>query len=103
MERLFHITDPADWPAAGEYRPASLAAEGFVHCSFAGQVAGSAARHFPGRAGLVVVELDAAQVGPVRVENGFPHVYGPIPVSAAVAVHDLAAFSAGTAPGGPGR
>lgn len=89
---LFHIVAQADWPAAGLYRPASLAGEGFVHCSWADQVVGSLRRHFSSTAGLVVVELDPDRVGPVRVEGGFPHIYAPIPVDAAVAVHPVTAF-----------
>ena len=92
MKRLFHIVARADWPACGEYRPASLATEGFVHCSFAEQVAGSVRRYYRDVPDLMVVEFDPSRVGPVEVENGFPHIYGPVPVSAAVAVHRIDEF-----------
>ncbi len=93
-EALFHVVAPADWPATGMYRPRSLDTEGFVHCSYAGQVAGTLERHFAGvdRSALVVLELDPARVGPVRVEGGFPHVHGPIPVEAALARHPATGF-----------
>ena len=42
VRALFHIVDRTAWQAAaasGEYRPDSLSSEGFVHCSFAEQVA----------------------------------------------------------------
>ncbi len=81
---------------AGEYRPESLADEGFVHMSFADQVAATAQRHYRGTRDLVVVEIDPdALEAELRVEDltstgeSFPHVYGPIPVGAAVAVHRL--------------
>jgi uncharacterized protein (DUF952 family) len=95
---LFHIVDHEVWSAAaeaGEYRPASLDTEGFVHCSFAEQVAPVADARFAGVAGLCVVELDPSRVGEIRVEDSygegrvFPHVYGPLPIAAAVAIHPL--------------
>lgn len=98
-QRLFHLVDPADWAAAervGTYRPASLTGEGFIHLSFAEQVTGSANRHYRDAREMVVIELDADRVGaPVRVEDSygsgtqFPHLYGPLPTGAAVAVHPL--------------
>lgn len=97
MDALFHLVDPDVWAAVeGDYRPASLTAEGFVHCSFAGQVAATADRHYAGAPALVAVELDPARLAAeVVVEDSYgsgtayPHVYGPVPVSAAVAVHPL--------------
>src|SRR5439155_14180413 len=71
--------------------------EGFAHCSDPGTVHLPANRLFAGRADLVLLEIDPAKVD-VRWEPGvppspdgvwFPHVYGPIPPSAVVAVHDF--------------
>jgi uncharacterized protein (DUF952 family)/lysophospholipase L1-like esterase len=96
VESLFHIVAPAEWPAVGQYRPASLAEHGFVHFSFADQVEGVANERFRDEPELLVVELDAAALGvEVRVEDSygagiaFPHGYGPVPVSAAVAAEPL--------------
>lgn len=93
MDALFHIVEPVLWDAAaaaGEYRPESLATEGFVHCSFASQVAASANRHFADADHLCVVELDPGRLRPeIRIEGGFPHVYGAIPTGAVVAVHRI--------------
>ncbi|MEP6600057.1 MAG: DUF952 domain-containing protein [Actinomycetota bacterium] len=106
MAAIFHIVDRDVWRAAvvaGEYRPASLESEGFVHCSFAEQVPGTLARYYSGIANLLVVELDGARLTDVlRVEDttgrgeAFPHVYAPIPIDAAIAEHDCPA----SAPGG---
>ena len=70
--------------------------EGFVHLSFADQVAASANRHLADAADLVAVELDPRAVGAeIRVEDkygsgaAFPHAYGPLPVSAELARHRL--------------
>jgi uncharacterized protein (DUF952 family)/lysophospholipase L1-like esterase len=93
---LFHIVAPDAWPGRGQYRPASLTDEGFVHLSFADQVEGVANAIYHDAADLVVVELDpSALETEVRVEDSygggvaFPHAYGPLPVSAAVGVHPL--------------
>jgi uncharacterized protein (DUF952 family) len=96
---LFHIVSRADWHAGlaqGEYRAASLLSEGFVHCSFAEQVAGVANALYRNAEGCCVVEIDPTRLFTrIAVEDSYgsgtayPHVYGPIPVAAAVAVHEL--------------
>ena len=96
--------------AAGEFlTPASLGSEGFVHCSDPGTVALPASRLYRGRTDLLVLEVDPARVGvPVRWEPGvrdgqvetsgpwFPHVYGPLPRVAVVAVHGFPPEDDGT-------
>jgi lysophospholipase L1-like esterase/uncharacterized protein (DUF952 family) len=84
---LFHLVDPALW-ASGQYRPDTR--DGFVHYSFADQVAATADRHYPDAAALVAVQVDPMSLaGEIRIENGFPHGYGPLPADAAEAVHPL--------------
>jgi uncharacterized protein (DUF952 family) len=98
MPALFHIIDAAEWAAVvGEYRPPSLAEQGFVHLSFADQVAGTANRFYGGAENLVVLEVDPdALPDEVRLEDSygagilFPHLYGPLPAVAVVAVHPVA-------------
>ncbi len=112
VANLFHIVAPADWPASGLYRPPSLAEQGFVHLSFADQVDGPANALYADAAELVVIEIDPGAVGaPIRLEDSynagveFPHVYGPVPVSAAVAAHPLRRGEGGAwrfSPGGAG-
>ena len=71
MAEIFHITTRADWERAvaeGSYRADSLATEGFIHASTAGQVAGSANRFFRGATGLVVLRIDLDRVAsPIRL------------------------------------
>ncbi|MDL5157238.1 DUF952 domain-containing protein [Actinomycetospora termitidis] len=101
---ILHICTRSDWTAAGEaLTPPSLASEGFVHCSDPGTVALPATRLYAGREDLLLLEVDPSLVGvPVRWEPGvraggvvetsgpwFPHVYGPLPVAAVVAVHEF--------------
>jgi uncharacterized protein (DUF952 family) len=68
--------------------------DGFVHLSAAHQVAETAARHFAGRAGLVLLEIVPGPLTDLRWEpsrggQDFPHVYGDIPLTAVRAVADL--------------
>src|SRR3546814_11670771 len=64
---VFHITTAAGWAGAqsdGEVAPASLADEGFVHCSTGDQLTGTIERHFPGATDLVVLRLRRALLDP---------------------------------------
>ena len=99
--RVFHITTASRSEAArasGAYEDESLRAEGFIHCSFADQVARVANAVFRGREDLVLLEIDARRLSaPLVVERGtgagderFPHVYGPVNRDAVVAEHPFA-------------
>lgn len=103
--RLFHLVDPHVWAAAataGRYAPPSLSAEGFVHCSFAEQVAGSANKHCADAAELVALELDPAAVGDHLViedshgsGTAFPHVYAALDPAWVLSVHPVTRGEAG--------
>ena len=103
MSDLWHLAEPAHWDearATGWYerstRGRSLAEEGFVHCSYPDQLAGVAARWYAGAGDLVLLRIDPARVpAEVRVEGGFPHVYGPIPVAAVIAATPVGRDAAG--------
>ena len=90
---ILHFCPRAEWvraQAEGEYAADTLATEGFIHCSAAEQVHAPANELVRGRTDLVLLEIDESYLAePPRVEGGFPHVYGPIPVAAVVAVHDF--------------
>ncbi len=96
---VLHLIEPAAWRAAldaGAVRPPSLDAVGFVHLSTPDQVHLPARALFPGRRDLALLVVDPARlVDPLRFEPGrpadpagmlFPHLYGPLPTSAVVAV-----------------
>lgn len=96
---IYHICRRDEWDAAvrsGYYAGSSQdAADGFIHFSTADQVVGSAARHRAGQSGLVLVEAAVVRLGaglkwePSRRGALFPHLYGRMPVEAAVRVLDL--------------
>ena len=73
MSVIYHIATRADWAAAkaaGAYTADSLASEGFIHCSTAGQVIATANRIFRGQRDLVLLDIDSARVEPeIRYEN----------------------------------
>ncbi len=101
QEMIYHLTFTQDWDAAvsvGSYRISgrgmTLEAEGFLHFSYASQLAGVAGRFWrdPG-APVVLLTVDPELLAsPVVAENTgggrelFPHVYGPLPVTAVVSV-----------------
>ena len=81
----------SDWKDAGVLHGAPIdLQDGFIHLSAADQVHETAAKHFAGQTGLILAEIDLAQLGSaVRWETSrggalFPHVYAPIPLSALV-------------------
>ncbi len=101
MQTIYHLVLKADWEVAqGPFAPKSLDAEGFVHCSHAHQVERSANRFFAGAGELFLLHLDAGKVGDLREEPAdsgetFPHIYGPIPRQAVLAVEELKRDGAG--------
>ena len=87
---IYHILPRADWKKAqkqGDYRPVSLAAEGFIHLSTRQQVPDTLARFFGGQTGLVLLCVDVARLKAglrydVANGQGFPHLYGPLNLDA---------------------
>lgn len=98
MHRIYHIARESRVAAAkgnGTYTPAEFAREGFIHCSYARQLPGVAARSWP-REPWVLLEIDvagtAAQLIDENLEGGtdlYPHLYGELPLAAVVAIHPL--------------
>lgn len=102
--RLFHLALGRDWDAAlagAGYRASTLGRsvdeEGFTHCAHAHQVAGVARRFYADiTEALVLLEIDPSLLTSQVVEEvpsgateAFPHVYGPIDVTAVVAAHEV--------------
>ena len=99
MPIIYHLTNRADWAAAqaaGQLRPESLAAEGFIHCSKdQEQMLRVAQRLYPGRADLLALEVDTALLAaplvtePSRSGELYPHIYGPLEIGAVTAIRPL--------------
>lgn len=94
MNWLVHLVTTDSWPTdAAEIIPASLEEVGFVHLSTPAQVAIPANLFYAGL-DVVLLWVDPERVSDeIRFEEGdppvpgqvFPHLYGPLPVSAVVA------------------
>jgi len=104
-ETIYKICTAAEWrqaEQAGVYRGSAVDhRDGFIHFSTAAQVGETAARHFAGQADLLVVAVDAAALGdalrwePSRGGSLFPHLYGPLPLSAVRRVSEIGLDDAG--------
>lgn len=109
--RIYHIVETGQWSGGAENRapdpwePVSLRDDGFIHCSFHQQVAGTLRTFFTDQTGNLVEGLSVLEIDPfltdavIRAEPGtdgetdltgapelFPHLYGPLPRRAVTAV-----------------
>ncbi|MBO6717683.1 MAG: DUF952 domain-containing protein [Rhizobiaceae bacterium] len=95
MTKLIYKICPTEmWrqaEAAGSFDGAPIDhADGFIHFSTAEQVVETAARHFAGQDGLLLIAVDEAMLGsPLKYEPSrggalFPHLYSPLALSAVV-------------------
>ena len=105
QQPIFHLADPGEWASAvagGRYetstRGRTLAQEGFIHASYAGQWPLVRRRFYADvTTPLLLLGLDPERLtAPVVVEVGdpvtgeqFPHVYGPLNPDAVVSVERL--------------
>ncbi|MFI6502931.1 DUF952 domain-containing protein [Nonomuraea typhae] len=94
---ILHLAYARDWHAAGpggyrvSTRGRSLAEVGFIHCSRdRAQLDQVAAAFYADVADeLLVLEIDPAGLD-VRIEDGFPHLYGPLPLASVTAARPYA-------------
>lgn len=85
MMLVFKILRASEWAAlsgAGDTSGAPVdLADGFIHFSTASQLPETAARHFAGEDGLILLACDATDLGPAlrwepsRGGDLFPHLY----------------------------
>ena len=75
--------------------------DGFIHFSTAAQLAETAARHYAGAPDLLLLGVSVAALGgalrwePSRGGALFPHLYGPLPLSAVTSVEPLQVDASG--------
>ncbi len=96
---IYHLCTAGEWraaEAAGVYNGSSQdTADGFIHFSTKAQAPTSAAKHRAGQTGLVLLAVDPALLGealkwePSRGGDLFPHLHGPLPVTAVLSALDL--------------
>jgi uncharacterized protein (DUF952 family) len=95
MAFIYHVITGADWTLANEkgfYEAASVATEGFMHCSDKDQVAGVLDRYYQGVNDLLLLHIDTALLQhPLKYElapstnEEFPHLFGSLNLDAVVA------------------
>ncbi|MGH2631838.1 MAG: DUF952 domain-containing protein [Tepidiformaceae bacterium] len=92
MAEIYHMLPAAEWAAfrasgASEYRAASLAAEGFMHCTVGERnLIGVATRYYAAdpTSGWTVLVIDPARVSsevrwqPQPDGLAYPHIHGPL-------------------------
>lgn len=108
---ILHLVKRGEWQAAaarGAYAPASLSAEGFIHCSTAAQLLDTANIFYRGQSDLVVVCIDEQRLAAAlkyeapaaahdaRAAARFPHLYGPLNLDAVTATVDFPCAADGT-------
>lgn len=86
--RIYHLLSRSDWAraaAAAEYRPATFAQDGFIHCCDGDQLVGIRQRYFQGQPDMLVLQIDSLAVrAPIKYEDlaaegaAFPHIYGAL-------------------------
>ena len=95
MSRIIYKIVPTTlWQDAlksGEFKGAPVDhADGFIHFSAPAQAGETAARHFAGQDGLLLVAIDGEKLGdalvyePSRGGDLFPHLYDVLPLSAVI-------------------
>lgn len=99
MSPIYKIVGVEEWraaEAAGVFEGSAVdLADGYIHFSEAAQLRETARKHFAGRDDLLLVTIDADRLEPRPIwepsRGGalFPHLYGPLPVSAAIEVQPL--------------
>ena len=92
MPLIYKICPEALWREAertGVFAGAPIdVQDGYIHFSTAAQARETAAKHFAGRRDLLLIVVEAEALGPaLRYEPSrggdlFPHLYGPLPLSA---------------------
>lgn len=76
-------------------------ADGYIHLSTHAQLTETVDKHFAGQSDLWVAAIDLAALGdavkwePSRGGQLFPHIYGPLPLSAVIACGPLTRDDAG--------
>ena len=86
--RIYKILPCAEWAAAraaGSFEGSAVdRKDGYIHFSTAAQARETARRHFAGQADLVVLEVEADDLGealrwePSRCGELFPHLHGAL-------------------------
>lgn len=85
--KIYHIVLPEVWEKFKDeelYEAESLATEGFIHCSFEGQLEGVLERYYKGVEKVLIMEIETKDLfskmvsEPSTNDELYPHIYGKI-------------------------
>lgn len=96
---IYHIIDTATWKSVKDdlsYSPASLEKEGFIHFCSKNQISLVVKRYYPNQTNLLLLEINPLKLKhelkyEMVYENEalYPHLYGPLNISAVINVKSL--------------
>ena len=93
--KIYHIVLPEVWEEFKDknfYKAESLDTEGFIHCSFAEQLAEVLERYYKGIERVLILEIETDKLTsklvnePSTNDEIYPHVYGEINTDAIVGI-----------------
>jgi uncharacterized protein (DUF952 family) len=82
---IYHVVLPEVWERSKgkpSYQPESLAAEGFIHCSYPGQLEGVLKRYYSNVERVLILKIDTDKLlsklvkEPSTNNEMYPHIYG---------------------------
>ena len=94
---IYHVTLPANWAkykGRPSYQSESLQTEGFIHCSYAGQLPGVLKRYYSKVERVVILTIDTEKLRSKLIaetstgSEAFPHIYGRLNHDAVVKVEE---------------
>ncbi len=94
---IYHIVLPEVWERfknRPSYQPDSLTTEGFIHCSYSGQLEGVLERYYRGAEKVLILKIDTEKLlsklvkEPSTNNEMYPHIYGRLNHTAVVDVQE---------------
>jgi len=94
---IYHVVLPDVWErfkSRPSYQPESLTTEGFIHCSYPGQLEGVLERYYSGVEKVLILKIETEKLLAKLVKepstNGemYPHLYGRLNHNAIVAIEE---------------
>ena len=95
--QIYHIVMPDVWENFKDrefYQAASLAAEGFIHCSYADQLEAVLQRYYKDAETVLILTIDHEKLKSKLIHEPstggeiYPHIYGEINLDAIVKIEE---------------
>ncbi len=94
---IYHVVLPDVWErfkSRPSYQPESLTTEGFIHCSYPGQLEGVLERYYSGVEKVLILKIETEKLlaklvkEPSTNSEMYPHLYGRLNHNAIVAIEE---------------